>query len=160
MQSVWTYTIQLTDTANSFQHFAIQLCSVFASEGSKSDFTVERSDDNGTTFTNVNGFQLFTTDNLMNLTNDLRINESGNPGTFTIFRITILNASFFNLAAEAGTVAIRDTNTVYTFDTTYDISTPSINCNIVTPTQPPRGITIEDTTKIKEILEETNAIKA
>ena len=141
-QSFWTYTIQLSESANSFQQFAVQICSELAARTDKNDFKVERSDDNGVTFTNINGFQVSTHDNLTGLDNVIRINESGNPGTFTIFRITILNPNFFNLAPEAGSLVIRNQNTNFLFDSTTcnpALPTPSVNCTRIPP--PSRGIT-------------------
>jgi len=141
-QSVWTYTFTIDTGSKKFNHWQLGICS---SIEDKDDFTIERSDDGGTTFSSISGFQILTA-------GYLRINESGNPDTSIIFRITIVNSSYYNLAAEAGPIILTVTSTDYTFDTSYDISTPSINCNIITPPQPPRGITIDDTIKMEKLL--------
>ncbi len=101
-RSYWTYYITI-DAGNKYEHWSLEICPIFASEGTKDDFFIEFSDDDGVMFTTVNGWQLFSN------TNTLRINESRNPPpapSTRIYRIVILNENFYNLVADPGTVIV------------------------------------------------------
>jgi hypothetical protein len=131
-QSVWTYTINSGGT--DINHVDIQVCSQL----DKKDLTIQNSYDNGDNWNDISGF---------NIQGDtLRINESQGTHTSIIYRI-VISGTFFNLAAETGTISLEIQSGSVTFDsTTCGISpnspllTPSSNCNTVNPPNRTRGI--------------------
>lgn len=140
-RSFWSYTIETTAGIDRFEHWALQICGALAARKDKKDFSIDFSDDGGTSFTAVNGFLVTPNDNLTGLTNAIRINESQGATSCRIYRITILNPDFFNLEADPGTLVARVESDNLTFDpaTTCSASpllTPSTNCTLV-PVPPP-----------------------
>lgn len=129
-QSVWTYTFSVASDSKKFEHWQLWICPLLGALGNKADFKIERSDDNGSSWKIINGFQVKNT--------YIEIDESGDPDAFIIFRITILNPNYYILAAEAGIIVVEAESDDYTFDTSYNISTPSINCNFIPPSS--RGV--------------------
>lgn len=145
-RSIWSYYITI-DAGNKYEHWSLEMCSILVQQGSKDDFLVEFSDDDGVTFTTANGWQLFPS------TNTLRINESKNPPaapSTRIYRIIILNENFYNLVAAPGTVIVTRQGVdavlspiACSISPNEPLLTPSVDCEMrpkppVPPIPPPK----------------------
>ena len=116
-KSYWTYEIQI-DSAPQFpdlSHWDIEMCEELIEQEQEDDFIVERKD-NGE-FTVITDIDVLSDgDPSIPPTQGpapiplLKIDDNQLTGTTVIYRITIQDPEFFNVASEAGTIAIKHGN--------------------------------------------------
>jgi hypothetical protein len=103
--SYWTYIIQIDDggpVTPDLSHWVLQICP----ELTEDDLVVEISIDGGLTFTPINQFEVLAIDPPTGIEDVLKIEREQDKGTTVIYRITISDPDFFNLAAEPATLGI------------------------------------------------------
>lgn len=143
-QSFWTYTIQI-DGPNGIadlSHWNIAMCEdlLEAAVDNEDDFfIVEVSEDGGATFDNITAIieALPGGDPSLappfNTVPVLKIGLEQPAGTTWIYRITIIDDNFFDLAAETGSAFIKAGSGDFIFNSANcgvnALPTPSVNCN-------------------------------
>lgn len=178
-ESYWTYEISVDEQPAVSQWF-LQICTELAAREEKDDFKVELSVDGGANFSNVASFDVNVAPQfgIPETANSLQIQRGIPQGETYIFRITIKNPTYFDLAAEVGgniTLRISGGEEIYNSTTCTDpnepLPTPSFDCNRVPPpqvpmlfvckqcqTSPTGFFTIGDTVTITIVLSNTGLI--
>jgi len=154
-ESYWTYIIQIDEPTESpanitdLSHWNIQMCCPLIENEDEDDFTVEISRDGGETFVEHEDIEIRPGGDppIGGVECILKIDEVEQPtGETWIYRITIHNPEYFDLAAEEGTVEVKHGARpspgfqIFDKDTCGPdnvLFTPSIDCNRVTPPPPP-----------------------
>ncbi len=116
-RSYWTYTIQIDpgpgQLITNMSHWDLQICSLLAAQQDPNDFNVEVSAD-GVNYVPVPSWDVLPGGDPSIpgppppvVPDVLKINQGQTKGTTMFYRITILDPAFFDLAAEPGTIIIK-----------------------------------------------------
>lgn len=138
--SYWTYTIEISPAGPALKdlsHWVLQICP--DRNLTVQDFRVDISTNGGINFFPISDLEVLTVDPTTGVQNVLKINRGQNKGTTVIYRIAIVDPAFFNLAAGAGTIAIKAGTGSFYFDENtclHALPTPSVNCDRVMPPTP------------------------
>jgi|GEM_PF-5057480 len=143
--SYWTYTIEISPAGpelKDLSYWVLQICP--DRNLTAQDFVVEISTDGGINFFPISEIEVLTVDPPTGVQNVLKIERAQDKGTTVIYRIAIIDPAFFDLAAEAGTIAIKAHNDSIYFDENtclHALPTPSVDCDRVMP-PPPLELTL------------------
>lgn len=138
-ESFWTYTIEIDPGGpeiKDLSNWVLQICPKLTVK----DFVVEISQD-GQTFIPITHIEVVGVDPPSGVLNVLKINRAQKKGTTLIYRIKIINPTFFNLAGQPGTIAIKAGTGIFLFNENsclHALPTPSLDC--ITVHRPHQGV--------------------
>lgn len=136
-KSYWTYIIDIDSSSelNDLSYWVLQICPEITVE----ELSVEVSTDGGDSFIPVLDIEVLGVDPPTGVFSVLKINRPQNRGTTNIYRIEINSPTFYDLAAQSGTIAIAAGTLNFFFVATTcpeSFPTPSIRCQQIAPTRP------------------------
>jgi len=143
--SYWTYSIEISPAGpelKDLSHWVLQICP--DDNLTAQDFLVDISINGGASFFPIAEIEVLAVDPTTGVQNVLKIDRAQDKGTTIIYRIAIIDPAFFNLAAGAGTIAIKAGPQSFYFDENtclHALPTPSVNCDRVSP-PPPLELTL------------------